>query len=140
MKNILAVEKDWLLLLSGIMWSGVGLFLIGLGIKWSIKFAIIEIVPVLLFGLILGMLIARYGFKFIALKNVDRINAFTGKVCLFAFQELKSYFIILIMMSLGIFLRKSSLMPKILLSPMYIGIGSALFISSFLYYRNLIQH
>ena len=38
------------------------------------------------------------------------------------------------MISLGIFLRKTSFVPKFLLAPMYIGIGFALFTASFKYY------
>ena len=39
---------------------------------------------------------------------------------------------------LGIFIRTTGLIPKIILAPMYIGIGTALFLASFKYYKNLI--
>jgi hypothetical protein len=93
---------------------------------------------IIIIGLLAGWSIARFGFGNIANKNVNRILAYQKNACIFAFQEWKSYILIAIMMSLGILLRTTELIPKFILAPMYIGIGTALFLASFKYYRNLI--
>ena len=53
-----------------------------------------------------------------------------------SFQEPKSYILIGFMMSLGLFLRKSGYFPETILAPVYIGIGTALFVSGLSYYKN----
>jgi len=120
-----AVNRKWLLVISGLMWSGVGIFLNIIAIGCLKSFNKMQI-------------IARFGFGNIANKNVNRILAYPKNACIFAFQEWKSYILIAIMMSLGILLRTTELIPKFILAPMYIGIGTALFLGSFKYYRNLI--
>ncbi len=127
------VHKNILVLLAGILWSAVGLFLICQAFGW---FAIItknEMLLDIFAGLIIGAVIAYFGFIGLANKNISRINLYNEKVCVWAFQKWQSYLLIAFMMSLGIFLRDSSL-PKFMLAPIYIGIGSALFIASFRYY------
>jgi len=53
---------------------------------------------------------------------------------MWAFQKWQSYILIAFMISLGIFMRKSGLVPKVILTPIYISIGFALFTASFKYY------
>lgn len=55
--------------------------------------------------------------------------------CIFAFQKWQSYILIAVMMSMGIFLRTTTFFPRLPLASVYIGIGTALFISSINYYR-----
>jgi ATP/ADP translocase len=47
------------------------------------------------------------------------------------------YFLIVFMMSMGIFMRTTNFIPKYLLAPMYVAIGLALFLGSFVYYKSL---
>ena len=133
-----AVNRKWLIIISGLMWSGVGIFLNVLGFGWLKYLNIMQILITILIGLLAGWSIARFGFGNIAIKNVNRILAYPKHACVFAFQEWKSYVLIAVMMSLGIILRTTGLIPKFILAPMYIGIGTALFLASFKYYRNLI--
>lgn len=130
-----AVSRRWLILISGILWSGTGLLLIGIASKWFSLFNSHQIYLVLMAGLLLGLLIAWFGFKNLAHKNADRISAYQDKVCLFAFQRWQMYLLIIVMMSMGIFMRSTALIPKYLLAPVYIGIGTALFWASFVYYK-----
>jgi membrane-bound metal-dependent hydrolase YbcI (DUF457 family) len=132
-----AVHQKWLILISGIMWSGVGIFLMFLASKWVKILAIGEISLIIAIGITLGITIAYFGFSKIAQKNIDRIKGLPEKPCVFAFQQWHSYILIAFMMTLGITMRSSGLIPKPLLAPLYIGIGSALFLSSFLYYRQI---
>jgi len=132
-----AVNRKWLILISALMWSAVGIFLNILAFGWLKSYNKIQLIITITIGLFTGLIIDKYGFNIIAKKNIDRILEYPKKACVFAFQEWKSYILIVFMMSMGIFMRTSGLIPKTLLAPMYIGIGTALFLASFNYYRNL---
>lgn len=132
-----AVNRKWLIIISGLMWSAVGIFLNILAFNWLKSFEIAQLFITILMGLLAGWVIAHFGFGKIANKNINRIFVYPKEVCVFAFQEWKSYIFIAFMMSMGIFLRTTGLVPKFILAPMYIGIGTALFLASFKYYRNL---
>ena len=130
-----AVPKNWLILISGILWSGTGILLSVISSKWFLSFSGLQAIFALTAGPLLGIVIAWFGFRGLAKKNTDRILAYPDKVCLFAFQRWQMYFLIMFMMSLGIFMRNTALIPKFLLAPVYISIGSALFLASFIYYK-----
>ncbi len=134
-----AVHKGWLTLLSGLMWSGVGIMLCSLAYGWLVPEPIGRAVPLALGGLAAALVIYRFGFSKLADKNNDRIASYDrDKVCIFAFQAWKSYVIVIIMMALGITLRQSAL-PKPYLAVLYAGIGGGLFLSSLHYYGSLLD-
>ncbi len=134
------IDKRWLLLIAGMMWSGVGVLLNLIALKWIKTFNLSESLFSFTGGPLLGFMIAWFGFKKIVYKNINRIKSYPQRVCLFAFQEWRIYILIIVMMSLGVFLRSTSFIPKIILAPAYIGIGIALFFSSFLYYMVLYKN
>lgn len=117
------------------MWSGVGVLLIWIASKWFVTFDSRQMTVALITGPLLGLAIAYFGFRGLAKKNADRIQAYPQRVCIFAFQRWQMYILVLVMMSMGIFMRTTSYIPKFLLAPVYIGIGSALFLASFVYYK-----
>jgi hypothetical protein len=131
-----AVNKKILLILSGIMWMGVGIMLNTLAYKWlhdftgNYKFADAGL------GFAGAMIIHHFGFSKIADKNLGRISGLKGKPCIFSFMSWKSYLIVLVMVSMGVCLRHSTI-PKQYLSIIYIGIGLALFLSSLRYFKVL---
>jgi len=133
------VDRKWLIVLSGIMWCGVGILLNWIASKWFGKFENRQIIIALTAGPLLGLIISYFGFGKLARKNIDRILNYPAKVCLFAFQRWQMYFLIVFMMSLGIYMRSSALIPKFLLAPVYIGIGTALFLSSFVYFKKIFE-
>jgi hypothetical protein len=57
---------------------------------------------------------------------------------LFAFQSWWSYPLVVFMMSLGLALRASSL-PRIWLTPIYLGIGAGLTLSGMRYFIHIIR-
>ncbi len=57
------------------------------------------------------------------------------KVSVFAFQAWHSYVLIVIMMSMGVFVRTSGLVPLMLRTPGYFAIGTALSFSSLRYFK-----
>lgn len=129
-----AVSRKWLLVLSGLMWSGVGILLNSFAFRWLQLYHGWSLVTSVACGIILGLAIAFFGFRKVATKNIQRIMAMSDDSCLFAFQKWQSYILIAVMMSMGIFLRNSAIVPRLYLASLYIGIGSALFISSINYY------
>ncbi len=129
-----AVDKRFLIALSGIIWSVVGIILCSLAFNWLSQTIADNAFWFGLTGIILSLLIHHFGFLKLVDSNIERIISKKGKVCIFAFQPWRSYFIILIMVGMGIVLRHSPL-PKPYLSIIYIGFGSAMVLSSIRYHR-----
>jgi hypothetical protein len=129
-----AVDKRILVLLAGLMWCGVGIMLIRYAVLWLSLFKIREQEIFYAIGFIVALPIHRFGFLKIADKNLNRLLPLNQKKCVFGFMTWRSYFIVLIMVSMGITLRHSSL-PKQYLSIIYNGIGLALFLSGTRYLR-----
>lgn len=134
----MTVNKRRLYALAGIMWSGVGGYLIYLAYGWLKPLPAGRAVLLAIAAVLLALVIYRFGFSRLAEKNIKRILLLEGRVFIWAFQSWKSYIIIPVMISLGIFLRNSPL-PKQYLAIMYIGIGGGLFLSSLHYYVWLVR-
>ena len=133
-----AVDKKFLIALSGIIWSIVGIALCNLAVGWLSRTTSYNIPLLTAAGILLSLLIHHFGFLKLVDKNIERILSKSGKVCIFAFQPWKSYLIILIMVGMGMFLRHSSL-PKPYLAVIYIGFGGAMLLSSLRYHRNFFK-
>ena len=131
----LRVEKKYLLLTSGLIWMGIGIFLISLATRWGNEHQVDQMILYVLTGLVGGMLIRIFGFSRIVRRNVERIDSMDARVSIFAFQSSSSYLLVVIMMSMGMFIRHSSLLPLVLKIPGYYSIGVALLTSSIGYYR-----
>lgn len=133
------VDKKILFIIAGLLWASVGIFLIRLSHTWFIKFPTNIELLVIFSGLFAGSIVSYLGFSKIANKNIERINDYEGKVCIWAFQKWTSYLLIAFMMGLGIFLRTSSFVPKYIVVFIYITIGFALFTSSSRYFLFLFR-
>ncbi len=128
------VSKTALLLIAGAVWMGVGIGLDILAWSW-LKRA--PTTPALLssaIGIAAALIIHHFGFLRIVDRNLGRIRPMEGRQCAFAFIPLKSYLLIAVMILLGTLLRHSPI-PKLYLAPLYIGIGTALILSSIRYLR-----
>jgi len=133
------VKRKWLIMISGTMWTGVGVLLIWIASRWFPAFNTWQSALALTSGPLLGLAIAYFGFSNLASRNADRILGYPEKVCVFAFQRWQMYILIVVMISMGIVMRTTSFIPRFLLAPVYIGIGSALFLSSFIYYKKFFK-
>jgi hypothetical protein len=122
--------------MAGVMWSGVGIMLMVLAVKWMIPIGVGWDLGIGLGSIGLAFAAYRLGFSKIAGKNIRRLCEFPDKACFFAFQAWKSYIIIGVMISMGIFLRHLPI-HKYYLSVPYMTIGGALFLSSLHYYAQL---
>jgi hypothetical protein len=132
------VDKKVLILMAGLMWCAVGVMLMRYAFTW------LRILPSrqqLLFysaGFLAAMPIHHFGFLKLADKNIKRILPVTERQSPFSFMTVKSYLIVVVMISMGIALRHSAI-PKRYLSLLYNGIGLALFLSGIRYLRVFFQ-
>lgn len=136
----LSVHKEWLYLSAGFVWFGVGLLLINLAVDWLKPAVLSDTLLIVSAGLALAACIYFFGFSKLAKKNIIRIGKLKGeKVCLFAFQRWTSYPLVLFMMSLGIYLRTYSPIPKPTLAILYLGIGGGLLTASLHYFGKIVK-
>lgn len=131
------VSKSVLLLMGGIIWIIIGMMLNSWAFSWlkteRLGYALLS----LIIGFVCSLVIHHFGFLRIVDRNLDRILPMEGKRCIFSFMPWKSYVLIVIMIVFGFLLRHSPI-PKLYLSVLYTGIGTALIMSSVRYLRYLI--
>lgn len=131
-----AVDKKYLVVTAGLMWFCVGIMLISYAVTW------LRSTPgkewYFAAGFIAALFIHHFGFLKIADRNLSRLLPLTQKKCIFSFMPWRSYLIVLVMVLLGISLRRSSI-PKTYLAVLYSGIGLALFLSSLRYFRFFVK-
>jgi hypothetical protein len=129
-----SVDKRILVFLAGSMWCGVGIMLVHYAVSWlsadESKIKVFYYAS----GFLAAMPIHHFGFLKLADKNLKRLLPLNEKKCLFSFMTWRSYIIVLVMVSMGISLRHSSI-PKNYLSILYNGIGLGLFLSGLRYLR-----
>lgn len=129
-----SIKSTYLLVLAGLLWLSVGLMLCNFAYHWLLYYEGKFTIYILSGGLVLAIVFNRFKFRKFASKNIERIKAKGVKSCFFSFISWQTYIVAAIMMTMGITLRHSSI-PKEYLSILYIGIGGAMFISSFSYFK-----
>lgn len=129
------VTKRFLLLEAAFVWAFAGGMLLYRGsvmLTTSASFSWLKIGISFCCGLIFYLLL----FSKISRKHIIRITSLQGDYHLFhQFFSLKSYLMMLGMISLGIFLRTTSMVPASSLSLAYITMGIPLLLSSFRFYH-----
>lgn len=134
-----AAQRKVLVFVAGLVWSAVGAALIAVAIRWAVPLSKDYHLLWLAAGATGGYIIYRFGFSKLVAVNIQRIFSQApgkDKVCVFSFQNTKSYLMIIIMIIMGYTLRHLPI-PKLYLSPVYVAIGMALVLSSLIYYRRL---
>ncbi len=129
-----AVDKKFLILIAGLMWNGVGVMLICFAVTWLRHYNGPGKILLYVAGFLIAMPIHHFGFLRLADKNLKRLMSADERKSIFSFITPKSYFMIIIMVSMGIALRHSAI-PKQYLSILYNGIGLGLFLSGIRYFR-----
>lgn len=135
------ITKKHLFLLAGIVWSFAGFQVMKVGIECIS----IQHLPMIYIAIGAVVIFAIF-FKFIFFKMVKmhtkRINSLTNrKQPFYSFFDKKSYIIMICMMSVGILLRKSNILPTSFIAFFYTGLGAALFACGILYvYRWITFH
>ncbi len=130
------VHKKWLYILSGLVWSGVGILLLRWVYVWLRMYEIKIVISVFAISIIPLFLMYRLIFIKVVRKNIVRLHKMPQYLNLFLFQEVKSYLIAAFMIALGISLRSSPL-PRNWLAIVYLIIGGSLFLASFEYYTHI---
>jgi len=128
------VSKSTLLFIAGMLWVMVGIMLNGMAYSWLRNERLGYALTAAAIGFVGSLIIHRFGFSRIVNRNMDRILPMEGKRCVFSFMPWKSYVLVAVMITMGVLLRHSPI-PKLYLSVLYIGIGTALILSSIRYLR-----
>jgi len=127
------VSRQWLFVLAGIMWTGVGLMLMWRAWTWLSAMEPAWAIGVTLAGAALAFGFYWFVFTKTVEKNIRRLCALPDPVGVLAFNSPKGYILIIFMITLGIALRHSPLDRRIL-AFIYSGMGGALFLASLHFY------
>lgn len=140
--------------ISGVIWMGIGLFLLTLGLNylvqsslsdrsyffnalsWFIGVKELAIVALMVFALFLGSLKAKTVFGKVVVKNVKRIRSFPNPTEFTNIYGFKYFVLIAFMMFLGVVLRYFEV-PLDIRGVIDVAVGSALVRGGIFYFRNL---
>ena len=133
-----AIPRRALLVIAGLVWTAVGFVLCGRAVGWAFAAPPVEGFSLLIAGVPIAAAGYRFGFSKIVRRNTQRIHALPERPCLFAFTPLHGYFMIALMVTMGITLRNSSLNKVYLILP-YVAMGGVLLIGSFGFYKEFLD-
>ena len=137
MKNKLTVKKNTLLLIAGIVWAIAGFNIVRIGviayrgnfIWWRalVSVAVYGAFQLLVFGKMVG-------------KHTERIlNYDEERQNFFRFFDARGYSIMAFMMTFGIGLRVSGVVPDVYIAVFYTGLGASLLTAGVLFLVNYIR-
>lgn len=127
------VKKEHLLLIAGAVWLMAGFNVARLGM---ISYGNVEGAWYLYFlSLVIFALFGRMFFNMTE-KHTERVLAYEETMPFWYFFDKKSYIIMFFMMSMGISLRATGLLPEGFIAFFYTGLGCALALSGILFLRN----
>ncbi len=129
-----AVRRHWLVFAAGVEWSAVGVGLVSVACYWLYPSTWPLRIALVALSVALGVAMYFLAFSRLVRKNLKRIDCKPERVCLFAFQAKRVYFLIPLMMAMGYTIRHSSL-PKEIAAVVYFTMGLALILGSSLYFR-----
>lgn len=133
-----ALPVTWLVFIAGALWTAVGIKLCLIAYDWLLPMESKDIMLTLTIGGLAAAVVMPLKFMKLARMNITRLDRYEGHVCVFAFQDWKSWILIAFMIALGWTLRNSGV-SLMILTPVYIAIGVALIGSSTLYYARLFR-
>ena len=131
MKKALSVQKQTLILIAGIVWAIAGFNIVRIGLVayqgnftwWRalLSVAVYAVFQIFIFGKMVG-------------KHTNRILQYEEeRQNFFRFFDTKSYLIMVIMMTLGIGLRVSGVVPNGFIAYFYTGLGASLLTAGVLF-------
>lgn len=129
------INRRTLLLIAGIVWSIAGFNVARIGLMLYLQYLkvlniILSIVVFCLFGMMF--------FK-MTKKHTKRILSYQDKQPFYKFFDVKSYCIMVFMMTFGIVLRYSGLVPFRFIAVFYSGLGCALFSAGIVFLINYLK-
>ena len=124
---------------AGVIWLAAGVNVVRMGVLtwadlgWSCSAG-------MLIGLVLTFMAFGAMFFKLSQKNVKRIHAMPAEQRQFYnFMTMKSYLIMIFMISLGVYLRHNPAVPRSFISFFYVGLGSALSLAGIVYFVSLFK-
>ncbi|MCX6143324.1 MAG: hypothetical protein NTZ35_08895 [Ignavibacteriales bacterium] len=129
-----AVPRYYLFGLAGAFWTFAGLLLCARAIVWLNAFPLSIELALGTTSIAIAIVGYLYLFVKVVQKNIDRIGQLPENACMFAFIAWPGYFMIALMITIGITLRNTS-MPKYLLAVPYTAMGVILLIGSARFFR-----
>lgn len=135
---ILKVKKKTLLLIACAVWSVAGFNILRIGIlSYSPYISVINI----LLSMAVFTVFQYFIFGRLVKKHTARIQNYEEERHFFMkFFDIKSFIIMAVMMSGGIYLRASSLAPERFIAVFYTGLGSSLLLAGILFGKNFLQY
>ena len=133
------VKQHTLLLMSACLWTAIGLLLVA---KGGYRFSQLEQhhPAVVLSAFVAGSLKSYLILDRVARRGIERILKFKDGTCLGAVYSVKTWIVVLFMITMGVILRNSSF-PGNILCFVYMTVGWALLMSSRLAWRAwLVRH
>ncbi len=127
MTNIIPkVSKRSLILIAGLVWCIAGYNILAIGFSNLIMSWNVTIVHIVV-SIVIFLLFFKFVFYRMVGKHTRRIKNYQDeKIIVFKFFDTKSYMIMAFMITFGILLRNSKLLPPLCLGTFYVGLGSAL--------------
>ena len=137
MNSFFYVKNKTLLLIAGVVWQIAGFNVIRLGILSYM--AIDRIWYLYLLSIVIFCLFGLMFYK-MSDKHTNRILNYEDDRPFWHFFDLKSYLIMIFMMSGGIGLRASGLVPYTFIAFFYSGLGCALALAGIVFVKNYITY
>lgn len=132
-----SVPRRWLLAIAGVFWSFAGGMLMWRGLTGLFSEAK-YLIPEISLCLVCGIAFYFILFSKISRKNIRRILGLQPeRPCLFSFFNVRSYILMIIMITGGILLRKSDVLNHQVLYSLYLCMGVPLMLSSLKFYYYL---
>jgi hypothetical protein len=130
------IPKRYLLFVAALVWTFAGGMLFFRGFPVLVDYPHLlwlKIVISIIFGLIFYAVL----FDRISSKHTQRILKMEiGRPCLFSFFNFKSYLMMALMITMGVTLRKTGIVPLQYLSAFYVTMGVPLSLSAIRFYYN----
>jgi hypothetical protein len=134
------IPKQYLLLVAGLVWTFAGCMLLIRGFSMLLLFPQLLLLKIII-GFVGGLIFYFALFSGISQKHTRRIIGLPiERPCLFCFFHIKSYVMMVFMISMGMTLRKTGLVPLEYLSVFYVTMGTPLLLSAFRFYYNGINY
>ncbi|MBE5917975.1 MAG: hypothetical protein E7273_14190 [Pseudobutyrivibrio ruminis] len=127
MKEKLSIRKNYLMLISGILWIMAGTMVMNIGVPILTKL-IVHGFWYLLFAVATFLVFYIFIFSKLVGKHTNRIKSKKNdRLPFWEFFDVPSYIVMIIMMTGGMWIRSSHLIPDRFIGPFYSGLGFALF-------------
>jgi len=135
-----ATSRRNLLFIAALVWTFAGGMLLTKGIVMmgiQTDFLLVRIIASLIGGAVFYAVL----FTKISKKHIARIIRMKNdRPFIFSFFNFRSYFMMAVMISMGVFLRKSGIVSPFYLSVLYVTMGIPLFASAFRFYYSGIYY